>query len=116
MIHVITSRRDLSANQNTMAISYKSHHHLVIKKWIDERGGQPALLVSSKGKKEPIPLAVDFGEDANNLVPLSWDEFFRIFEEDMLDFQYQEETEDGTISRFFKFVVRNDDDEEEEDM
>jgi hypothetical protein len=52
-------------------------------------------------------LRIDFpsygAEDS--LEPISWDEFFKKFEENGLAFLYQE-TKDGGQSRFFKFVRR----------
>jgi hypothetical protein len=53
-------------------------------------------------------LRIDFpgqGED-EDLEPISWEDFFRKFDENNLAFLYQEQTSDGKISRFSKFVRR----------
>jgi hypothetical protein len=40
------------------------------------------------------------------LKPISWDQWFRIFDERDLAFLCQDKTSDGKISRFFKLVER----------
>jgi hypothetical protein len=48
-----------------------------------------------------------------NLVPVSWDQFFHVFDERGLEFLYQEHTHDGHISRFNKFVYAGTDTEQD---
>jgi hypothetical protein len=45
--------------------------------------------------------------------PVSWEEFFRVFDDRGLEFLYQEHTHDGWISRFNKFVKAGTHDEQE---
>ena len=77
--------------------------HEEIKRWIEERGGTPTRVEGTN------LLRVDYpgfsGEQ--RLEPLSWEEFFQIFDENNLAFIYQEETKDGGESRFSKFVDRD---------
>jgi hypothetical protein len=84
--------------------------HDEIRKWVEKRNGQPASVKNTERKGEESGLLrIDFpgysGEDT--LEKISWDEFFRKFEEANLAFLYQEEVKDGGESRFFKFVDRN---------
>jgi hypothetical protein len=62
-------------------------------------------------------LRIDFddadGSRDEKLVPVSWDEFFRVFDERGLEFLYQEHTHDGHISRFNKFVYAGTDREQD---
>jgi hypothetical protein len=51
-------------------------------------------------------LRFDFAERDASLEEISWDEFFRIFEDSHLALLEQEETRDGQISRFSKFIDR----------
>jgi hypothetical protein len=44
---------------------------------------------------------------------VSWDEFFRVFDERGLELLYQEHTHDGHISRFNKFVYAGTDREQD---
>lgn len=78
--------------------------HEVIRHWAEKRGGVPARVTASK--PDGI-LRFDFGEPEEALEPISWDEFFRIFEENQLALLHQDRTDDGRISRFSKFVDRN---------
>ena len=77
--------------------------HEEIREWVEERGGHPAQV---KGTEL---LRIDYpgfsGEQ--RLEEISWDEFFKAFEEKNLAFLYQENTKDGKQSRFSKIVDRN---------
>jgi hypothetical protein len=82
--------------------------HKSIKQWVEERGGSPARVKDTdKGKSSGV-LRIDYpgyaGEDS--LEPITWDEFFKGFEENNLAFLYQEETKDGSQSRFSKLIER----------
>ncbi|MCC8358867.1 hypothetical protein [Salinimicrobium sediminilitoris] len=83
--------------------------HTTIKKWSEERDGKPAVVESTSNSSEGGGLLrINFpGYAEDNLKNISWEEFFRIFDENDLQFLYQEETKDGEKSRFFKFVDKN---------
>jgi hypothetical protein len=49
-------------------------------------------------------LRIDFGEKKANFEEITWDKFFKIFDENKLSFLYQEKTKEGETSRFNKFV------------
>jgi hypothetical protein len=76
-----------------------------IRRWVEERGGQPASVRGTGGKGDAGLLRIDFpgfsGEDT--LEPVSWDEWFEGFERNRLAFLYQDEPE----SRFNKLVSRD---------
>src|SRR5204862_3911787 len=86
--------------------SQKTTNHDEIRKWVEERKGRPAAVKATERKGDPGLLRIDFpgysGEDS--LEPISWEEFFKKFDENTLAFLYQEETRDGKPSRFFKFI------------
>ena len=82
--------------------------HQIIRKWAEQRGGVPATVTSTKTKGEVGLLRLKFPEvskDTKKLEEISWEEFFKKFDENKLRFLYQEKTKDGEISRFFKFVA-----------
>jgi len=82
-------------------------NHDEIRKWAEEREGKPSI-VKSTGKNGGGLLRINFpGYAEDNLEEISWDEFFEIFDENNLDFLYQENTKDGSTSRFFKFVNKD---------
>ncbi len=82
--------------------------HETIRRWAEERGGRPAGVRGTGDEGDPGILRIDFpgqGEE-DALEELSWDEFFEKFDEKGLAFLHQEQTSDGDVSRFFKFVRR----------
>lgn len=87
--------------------------HGEIRSWVEERGGRPAIIEDTWDGNSAI-LEVDFNDSEDSLMEISWDEFFRIFDENNLDFLCQEETAEGEKSRFFKFVDRDGDDEDDD--
>ncbi|MGZ8995070.1 MAG: hypothetical protein ACXW25_05980 [Rhodospirillales bacterium] len=80
--------------------------HETIRKWAESRGGRPAAVASTHGGKDPGIIRIAFQDDKESLDDVTWDELFAKFEESKLAFLYQEQTKDGEVSRFFKFVKR----------
>jgi hypothetical protein len=62
-------------------------------------------------------LRIDFddpdGRNDEHLRPVTWDEFFRVFDDRGLEFLYQERTHDGKTSRYNKFVYPGSDREQD---
>ena len=91
-----------------MATSAITTDHDVIRKWVDARGGKPAKVRGTGDGEDTGILRILFpgqGSDAR-LEEISWDKFFKNFEENKIAFLYQEKTLAGEESRFFKFVGR----------
>jgi hypothetical protein len=90
-----------------MAEAKTTTDHETIRKWVEDRGGWPSTVKRTAKKGEPGLLRIDFpgfsGE--GTLVRISWEDFFRKFEENRLAFLYQEELE-GKTSRFCKIISR----------
>jgi hypothetical protein len=80
--------------------------HKTIRKWAEKRGGRPSSVAGTGGKDEPGILRLDFGPKEKELEEVSWDDFFDKFDREKLAFLYQDETEDGSVSRFHKFISR----------
>jgi hypothetical protein len=82
--------------------------HDEIRGWVEERGGKPARVKGTKNKQGMGVLRIDYpgfsGEDT--LETITWEEFFQAFDDNNLAFLYQDETKDGSESRFSKFVER----------
>ena len=82
--------------------------HEEIQRWVEERGGHPARVKGTAGKRGAGLLRIDYpgfsGEDT--LEKITWEEFFEAFETNGLAFLYQEETKDGSESRFSKLIAR----------
>lgn len=75
--------------------------HKEIQEWVEERGGRPTMVEGTMDGDSGL-LRIDFGEKDENLKEVSWDDFFKVFDERNLGFLCSPEKE----SRFFKFVQR----------
>src|SRR4051795_9108391 len=87
-----------------MANSRTTTDHEEIRRWAEERGGVPSTVIATEQGGEPGILRIDFpgfsGE--GTLEEISWDDFFRKFEESNLAFLFEPDSE----SRFNKLVSR----------
>ena len=91
-----------------MSESRTTTDHGEIRRWVEERGGRPARVKGTGSDDDTGLLRIDYpgrGED-DALEEISWEEFFEAFETNNLAFLYQEETKEGSESRFSKFVSR----------
>lgn len=81
--------------------------HRTIQRWAEQRGGHPATVAATAQKGEHAGiLRIDFDPEDDKLERISWNDFFAKFDEERLEFLYQEKTADGGTSRFHKFVQR----------
>jgi hypothetical protein len=77
--------------------------HEVIRRWAEARGGVPATVPGTEHDDHLGVLRFDFpGGGGNNLEHVSWEEWFRTFDERNLNFLYQEKRSDGHDSNFFR--------------
>ena len=91
-----------------MATSAITTDHEVIKKWAEARGGKPAKVRGTGTTNSTGILRILFpgqGSD-HRLEEITWDDFWKNFEDNKVAFLYQEKTQAGEESRFFKFVGR----------
>jgi hypothetical protein len=83
--------------------------HEAIKRWAEERGAKPASVKRTGGSDDPGIIRLDFpgftGE--GTLEAISWDDWWRKFDESDLVFLYQDETASGEKSNFNKLVKRS---------
>lgn len=97
-----------------MSAAKRTTDHDTIKKWAEERGGRPAHVKTTGSGDDPGLLWIDFPgySGQGTLEDMDWKDWFRAFDENQLAFLYQDETSDGSLSRFSKLVAR---DEAEDD-
>jgi len=81
--------------------------HAEIRRWAEKRGGHPATVKATSADSQAGILRLDFDPKDEGLKGVSWDEFFRKFDEEKLAFLHQDKTADGKMSRFHKFVDRS---------
>jgi hypothetical protein len=89
-----------------MAESKTTTNHDEIRRWVEDRGGRPAAVRDTGGDGDAGILRIDFGDQEEGLEEISWDDFFKTFDESNLAFLFQDTTEGGAQSRFNKFVSR----------
>lgn len=90
-----------------MSSAKSTTNHDEIRKWVEKRGGHPAVVKATENKGQPGGLLrIDYdepgGNDDTRLHRISWDEFFKSFDQNDLAFLYDP---DGD-SRFSKFVQK----------
>lgn len=82
--------------------------HDEIRRWAEERGAKPSAVIRTEHGDDPGIIRLDFpgysGE--GSLEEISWDEWFRKFDERNLALLYQEHTAGGEKSNFNKIVSR----------
>jgi hypothetical protein len=81
--------------------------HALIRRWAEDRGGHPATVSDTGRRGEAGVLRLDFQSQDEGLDPIEWGDFFAKFEKEKLAFLYRDKTDDGSISRFHKFVQRH---------
>ncbi|TQJ39681.1 Rho termination factor-like protein [Arthrobacter sp. SLBN-112] len=82
--------------------SLATTHHEVIRQWAEERGGVPATVDGTEHGDHLGVLRIDFRDKDANLREVSWEEWFKTFDERRLNFIYQEQRTDGNQSNFFR--------------
>ena len=84
--------------------------HEEIRRWAEERGGVPARIKGTGDSEDEGVLRIHFpgnSEDDDRFEQIEWEDFFEKFDENKLDFLYQDKKADGEISTFHKFVKRS---------
>jgi hypothetical protein len=92
----------------TKSTSRTTTDHEEIRRWVEEHGGTPAIVRGTEDADGGV-LRIDFpgGAGEESLEHVSWDEWFRVFDDRNLAFLYQEERAGGEDSTFFKLVRRD---------
>jgi hypothetical protein len=95
---------DRQTKSATVAASFTTRDHDVIRTWAESRGGTPADVEGTGDGGGAGVLRIEFRDDGDRLEDVGWDAFFTTFDDSDVDFLYQERTSDGSVSRFHKFV------------
>lgn len=91
------------------AASQVTTDHDEIRQWVEERKGKPVSIEGTPKKGEEAGLLrIDFPGGAANppLEPISWEAFFKKFDDAGLAMVYQDKSATGGTSHFCKFVRR----------
>jgi hypothetical protein len=97
-----------SSSSSRDAAAQATIDHEEIRRWVQERGGKPACVKGTE-RGDSCLLRIDFpgGAGAESLEEMSWDEFFKTFDESNLAFLYQDHKADGEPSTFNKLINRD---------
>jgi ferritin-like metal-binding protein YciE len=102
------SSRSSARSSNSRAEARPLIDHEEIRRWAEERGGRPACVKGTGGRGDIGMIRIDFpgytGEES--LQPISWDDWFRKFDERGLALLVQDTTARGQKSNFNKLVKR----------
>jgi hypothetical protein len=99
---------DRETKSATVAASFTTRDHDVIRTWAESRGGTPADVEGTGDKGGAGVLRIEFRDEGDRLEDVGWEAFFATFDDSDVDFLYQERTSDGSVSRFHKFVRAGD--------
>lgn len=83
--------------------SLATQSHEVIMHWAGERGAKPATIPGTEHGGRPGVLRFNFpGYGGKAIKEISWEEWFKPFDQRQLVFVFQEHMKDGTQSNFFQ--------------
>lgn len=85
-----------------MSTTKRTDDPRTIHRWAEDRQGR-STRVAETTKVGGI-LRIDFQQPDEGLEEISLEQVFEILQKRDLDFLYQERTDDGSVSRFHKFV------------
>jgi hypothetical protein len=90
-----------------MSSAKTTTNHDEIRKWVEKRGGHPAVVSATENKGGGGGLLrIDYdepgGNDDDRLHRITWNEFFQIFDRNGIAFLYDPDSD----SRFSKFVQK----------
>lgn len=104
--------KSIQEHEDHSGQSLATKNHDVIKRWAKERKAAPATVPGTEHDGRPGVLRFDFpGYGGRELEEISWDYWFKSFDQRDLVFQFQEHLKNGKPSNFFK--LNNPDREEE---
>jgi hypothetical protein len=98
----------MATDTTTREVTRITTDHDEIRRWAEAHGARPARVKGTGGPGDPGILRLDLPGDGPdpNLEEISWDEWFRAFDENRLALVYEDETVSGKRSTFNKLVSR----------
>lgn len=79
-------------------------NHDVIRRWARARGAKPATIAGTEHRGRPgvLTFNVPGYRESSRIRQITWDEWFRTFDERRLNLVYQEQLRNGRQSNFFR--------------
>jgi len=97
---IISFRKYCGGSKHSVA----TINHKEIKAWVDDKNGRPAIV--KDGSNGDIQIDFSNNDDGRLLKQISWEEWFKIFEEHAFAFQYTRHNS-TTKSESYRLVKRN---------
>jgi hypothetical protein len=91
-----------------MTSAKRTTNHDTIQRWAESRNATPACVSGTGARNDVGMIRLDFPGYSGkmSLKPISWNEFFKKFDESDLALLYQDKTASGKRSNFNKLVSR----------
>ncbi len=91
--------------------SKETTNHGEIQRWAEAHGGQPAVIDHPHARADKRGIRIDFPGKRDDAIkdithPVSWDEFFRVFEEQQLLLAYDDDPTDEDPAMWYHFEPR----------
>lgn len=88
---------------------YMTRDHDRIRRWVEERGGWPATVASTHSDDDAGLIRLDFPgySGGDSLERISWEEWFRKFDDSGLVLLHQESLASGEKSNFNKLISQD---------
>jgi hypothetical protein len=82
--------------------------HDEVRRWVEARGGWPAMVQRAGAPGSPGELRVGFPDSARDekVNEISWGEFLQKFDEGHVALEYEERDEEGGLSEFHQLIPR----------
>ncbi len=91
--------------------SKETTNHGEIQRWAEALGGQPAVIDHPNARADKRGIRIDFPGKRDDAIkdithPVSWDEFFRVFEDQQLLLAYDDNPTDEDPAMWYHFEPR----------
>lgn len=88
---------------------YMTTDHERIREWVESRRGKPSTVRATHTDRDPGLIRLDFPgySGGDSLEEISWDDWFRKFDDSRLVLLYQETLASGGKSNFNKLISRD---------
>lgn len=90
--------------QRILAKARVTIDHDTIRQWAEDRSTAPATVSTSADGDDAGILRIALDEVAPYLRVVTWDAWFKRFEEKRLLFAFRDDRQDGGLSRYYKLV------------
>lgn len=90
-------------------------NHTKIKQWAESLNGKPQIIDDPQAKQDTPGLRINFPDKSNDLYlsaskhgrDTTWEDFFKIFEQEQLAFLYEAKPSKEDLSDAFQFIKRD---------